>query len=220
MPKQTSNEFTPVSPVTPNQKVLAQAFKQNQIVLCKGPAGSGKTLLAMSEAIASQKQQLIRQILYTRPIVQFEALQGIGYLPGDAKEKLAPLLYPVQDNLNKLCNAGLANYLLSKQIVQPVLIQDLRGRSLSDTVLIVDEAQSLTIKDMELCLTRCDERSKVFMLADLRQKDSFAKYESGFAAMAAKLAKLDGIAYVELSYDDVQRGSGLVGLVQRLFAGV
>lgn len=217
-PAEHLQEFSPAAPLTAGQKAYYEAMRYNEIVLCKGYAGSGKTLLSLSFAIKEFRAGNIKQILYTRPIVQFNSLQGIGYLPGTSEEKLLPLLGPIQDNIAKLCNAGLANYMLSKSLIQPIVIQDLRGRSLADTILIVDEAQSLEPKDLELCLTRISDNSRILVLADPRQKDSWSKFESGFALYAEKLAKLDGVAYCELGLEDVQRGTGLAGRIQQVFS--
>lgn len=216
--QETSQEFTPAVPVTLAQQGFFDAMRYNSIVLCKGYAGTGKTMLALSHAIKEFRAGNIKQILYTRPIVQFSSLQSLGYLPGTSEEKLEPLLWPIKDNISKLCSAGLASYMLSKRLIQPIALQDLRGRSLAETILIVDEAQSLEAKDLELCLTRIDDNSQIIALADPRQKDSWSKYESGFSLFAKKLAKLEGIAYCELGLEDVQRGNGLAGLVQECFS--
>ena len=183
--------------------------------MCSGPAGTGKTLSALSEAIALQKAREIRTIYYTKPIVQWENLQGIGFLPGEESDKLLPLLGPVQDNLAVLCKDGLAKYLLDKKLIQPILMQDLRGRSLNDCMLIIDEAQNATLHDLKLCLTRLGDRSKIAVLGDIMQKDNKAKFSNGLAMAQQRLANIDGICSVSLGYEDVQRAGGLVGKIQQ-----
>jgi phosphate starvation-inducible protein PhoH and related proteins len=214
-----SQDFYPVVARTEGQKRLVESIRSNQVTLCSAPAGSGKSLIALYEAIMLQKQQLCRDVIYTRPLVQFEALQGVGFLPGaaTAQEKLKPIMYPVLDNLQVFCSAGFMKYIVDKQKIEPMVCQDLRGRSLNDTVLIVDEAASMIPKDVEMCLTRIGERSKIIMLADVRQKDTQARFKDGFSDAFSRLKGLDGVGLVQMTYADVVRGDGLCGAIQQRY---
>jgi len=214
-----SQDIYPISPKTDGQRRFVESIRTNQVTLCAAPSGSGKSCLALYEAVMFQKQQLIRDIIYTRPLVQFEALLGVGFAPGavSAQEKLKPIMYPVIDNLQTFCSAGFMKYLIDKQKIEPVVCQDLRGRSLHDTILIVDEAASMIPKDIEMCLTRIGERSKIIMIADVRQKDTKAHFQDGFSDAFKRLAGLDGVGLVQMDYSDVQRGTGLCGEIQRRY---
>ena len=214
-----SQDFIAISPRTPGQVRLVESIRKNQVTLCQAGAGCGKSLLAIYEAVMFQKQQLVRDIIYTRPLVQFEVLQGVGFVPGfaTAQEKLKPIMYPVIDNLQVFCSAGFMKYIVDKQKIEPMVCQDLRGRSLNDTVLIVDEASSMIPKDIEMCLTRIGERSKIIMLSDVRQKDSKAHFQDGFSDAFKRLEGLDGVGLVKMDFSDVQRGTGLCGEIQKRY---
>ena len=216
-----SQDIYPISPKTNGQRRLVESIRSNPITLCKGYAGTGKSLIALYEAVMLQKQQYIRDIIYTRPLVQFEALQGVGFVPGEAtaQEKLRPIMYPVMDNLDVFCSAGMKDYLIRKLKIEPMICQDLRGRSLNDTILIVDEAASMIPKDIEMALTRIGDRSKIIMLADARQKDTKAHFKDGFSDAFSRLQGVVGVGLVELGFDDVIRGSGLCGEIQRRYSG-
>jgi phosphate starvation-inducible protein PhoH and related proteins len=213
-----SQDYVPVSARTEGQKRLVDSIRSNPITICTGFAGSGKSLIALYEAVQFQKQQLVRDVLYSKPIVQWDGLEGIGFLPGEASDKLEPLLWPVKDNLQVFCNAGFMNYLLNKKRIEPILLQDLRGRSLNDTFLIVDEAASVTPKVAEMILTRIGDRSKIVLMGDSRQKDSKNKYENGLEDAKRRLCGVDGVGIVELDFSDVIRGTGLCGAIQQRYA--
>jgi phosphate starvation-inducible PhoH-like protein len=214
-----SQDFIAISPKTDGQRRLVESIRTNQVTLCQAPAGSGKSTLAIYEAVMLQKAQLIRNIIYTRPLVQFEALLGVGFAPGqvNAQEKLKPIMYPVLDSLESFCSAGFMRYLIDKQKIEPMVCQDLRGRSLNDTVLIVDEAASMIPKDIEMCLTRIADRSKIIMLSDVRQKDSKAQFKDGFTDAFSRLEGLEGVGLVKLDFSDVVRGTGLCGEIQKRY---
>jgi phosphate starvation-inducible protein PhoH and related proteins len=214
-----SQDFIAISPKTDGQRRLVESIRKNQVTLCSAPAGAGKSTLAIYEAVMLQKAQLIRNIIYTRPLVQFEALLGVGFAPGavNAQEKLKPIMYPVLDSLESFCSAGFMRYLIDKQKIEPMICQDLRGRSLNDTVLIVDEAASMIPKDIEMCLTRIADRSKIILLADVRQKDSKSQFKDGFSDAFSRLEGLDGVGLVQMDYSDVVRGTGLCGAIQQRY---
>jgi phosphate starvation-inducible PhoH-like protein len=213
-----SQDFIAISPKTDGQRRLVESIRKNQVTLVTAPAGSGKTLLTLYEAIQYQKKQLIRDIIYCRPIVDFESLKGCGFLPGTAQEKLAPILYPIIDNLQVFCSAGFMKYVIDKQKVEPMMLQDLRGRSLNDVFLIADEMQNCEPKIIELVLTRLGERSKIVLLGDTRQKDSQSRFKDGLTDACNKLQGLEGVGIVRMSYDDVVRGDGLCGRIQQRYS--
>jgi phosphate starvation-inducible protein PhoH and related proteins len=213
-----SQDYVPVSARTEGQKRLVDSIRNNPITICTAFAGSGKTLLTLFEAIQFQKQQIVRDVVYTRPIVEFDSLKELGFLPGSIEEKIRPLLNPVFDNLNCFCSAGFARYLIDKKRVEPTTIQDLRGRSLNDVFLIVDEAQNLEPKIVELVLTRLGDRSKIVLLGDTRQVDLRSRFVSGLEDAKQRLQGLEGVGVVEMGWEDVQRGGGLCGAIQQRYA--
>jgi phosphate starvation-inducible PhoH-like protein len=211
------SEMISIFPKTPGQQRLVESIAQNSITICTAPAGSGKTLLTLYEAVMMQKKQSIREILYTKPIVDFPSLQGIGFLPGEADEKLAPLLWPVKDNLKVFCGDAMQEYLLRKKKIEPILLQDLRGRSLNDTFLIADEMQNATPQVVEMILTRIGDRAKIVIMGDYHQKDSKDKFYDGLSDAVFRLKDLPEVGIVEMGWEDVVRSGGLVGEIQQRY---
>jgi phosphate starvation-inducible protein PhoH len=144
-------------------------------------------------------------------------LQGIGFLKGDEDEKLLPLLWPVRDNLKIFCGEGLADYIIRKKKIEPVLLQDLRGRSLSDTFLLFDEAQNVPPEIVQMALTRIGDRSKIVIAGDYLQKDSDSRFSDGLSDAINRLNNIPQVGIVEMSWEDCVRANGLPGIIQRRY---
>jgi len=211
------SEMISIFPKTPGQQRLVESIRTNTITLCTAPSGSGKTLLSIYEALQLQKAQEIRNILYTKPLVDFPSLQGLGFLPGSLEEKILPMLYPVKDNLSVFCGEGLQDYIIRKKKIEPVLLQDLLGRSLNDTMLIFDEAQNAVPQVIELVLTRIGSRSKCVIMGDYNQKQSRDKFYDGLTDAVWRLRDLEEVGIVEMDWSDCVRGGGLPSKIQQRY---
>lgn len=193
----------PVVAKTASQAELLKACEKNDIIFADGPAGTGKTFLAVAIAVASLEQREVERICLVRPAV--EAGESLGYLPGDLKEKIAPYLRPIQDSLAELLPAEkLRKYQESGQIeVAPLAY--MRGRTLKHAFIILDEAQNTTIPQMQMFLTRLGSHSKAIITGDSSQIDLGPKQTSGFAHAIRLLSKVKGIAHIRFPATDVLR---------------
>ena len=193
----------PVVPRTPSQEKLIEACATNDIIFADGPAGTGKTFLAVSIAVASLELRETERICLVRPAV--EAGESLGYLPGDLKEKISPYLRPIQDSLAELLSPEkLKKYQEDGQIeVAPLAY--MRGRTLKNAFIILDEAQNTTIPQMQMFLTRLGEHSKAIITGDSSQIDLGPKQVSGLAHAIRLLKKIRGIAHVSFPATDVLR---------------
>ena len=193
----------PVVAKTASQAELLKACEKNDVIFADGPAGTGKTFLAVAIAVASLEQREVERICLVRPAV--EAGESLGYLPGDLKEKIAPYLRPIQDSLAELLPAEkLRKYQESGQIeVAPLAY--MRGRTLKHAFIILDEAQNTTIPQMQMCLTRLGSHSKAIITGDSSQIDLGPKQTSGFAHAIRLLSKVKGIAHIRFPATDVLR---------------
>ena len=193
----------PVVAKTASQAELLKACEKNDIIFADGPAGTGKTFLAVAIAVASLEQREVERICLVRPAV--EAGESLGYLPGDLKEKIAPYLRPIQDSLAELLPAEkLRKYQESGQIeVAPLAY--MRGRTLKHAFIILDEAQNTTIPQMQMFLTRLGSHSKAIITGDSSQIDLGPKQTYGFAHAIRLLSKVKGIAHIRFPATDVLR---------------
>ncbi len=193
----------PVSARTPSQAQLIKACETNDIIFADGPAGTGKTFLAVAIAVASLELHETERICLVRPAV--EAGESLGYLPGDLKEKISPYLRPIQDSLSELLSSEkLRKYQEGGQIeVAPLAY--MRGRTLKHAFIILDEAQNTTIPQMQMFLTRLGEHSKAIITGDSSQIDLGPKQVSGFAHAIRLLGKIRGIAHISFPATDVLR---------------
>ncbi len=193
----------PVVAKTASQAELLKACEKNDVIFADGPAGTGKTFLAVAIAVASLEQREVERICLVRPAG--EAGESLGYLPGDLKEKIAPYLRPIQDSLAELLPAEkLRKYQESGQIeVAPLAY--MRGRTLKHAFIILDEAQNTTIPQMQMFLTRLGSHSKAIITGDSSQIDLGPKQTSGFAHAIRLLSKVKGIARIRFPATDVLR---------------
>jgi phosphate starvation-inducible PhoH-like protein len=192
-----------IFPKTIGQAILCEAMEKNPIVFSTGVAGTGKTYLAVAYAVSQLKNEKIKKIILTRPAV--EAGESLGFLPGDMKEKVDPYLRPLYDALNEILGAETVERLLEKEIIEIAPLAFMRGRTLNDAVVILDEAQNTTQAQMKMFLTRMGQNSQIIVTGDITQIDLIKKKDSGLIQACQILQDIDGIEMVHLSELDVVR---------------
>lgn len=188
---------------SPHQQQLVEAFAANDLVFTVGPAGSGKTYLSIALAVRALKNKEIRKIILSRPAV--EAGEKLGFLPGDMKEKIDPYLQPLYDALEDMIPAKkLAEY-IETNVIQIAPLAFMRGRTLNDAVVILDEAQNTTAPQLKMFLTRMGQNTKMIVTGDLTQIDLPRSVRSGLKDALAVLSGVKGIGFVEMSEQDIVR---------------
>lgn len=197
------NNGTIVRARTVNQQRLVKLYDKNDLLFAVGPAGSGKTYTAIALAVRALKERQVRRIILTRPAV--EAGEKLGFLPGDMKEKLDPYLQPLYDALNDMIPPVKLQKFLEEGTVQIAPLAYMRGRTLDDAFIILDEAQNTTPEQMKMFLTRMGVGSKVVVTGDVTQVDLPEKTRSGLVDALHILKGIDGIAQVYLTEKDVVR---------------
>jgi phosphate starvation-inducible PhoH-like protein len=208
----TSPRKTPVAPKTVGQKKYVDAIRSHDVTFGVGPAGTGKTYLAMAMAVAALKEEKIARIILTRPAV--EAGEALGFLPGDLYEKITPYLRPLHDALHDMMPAEEIEKNMERNIIEIAPLAYMRGRTLNNAFIILDEAQNSTTEQMFMFLTRLGINSKAVITGDITQVDLPAHKQSGLVEASRALRTVDGIAIVEFSRRDVVRHP----LVQRIIA--
>ena len=192
-----------ISPRTQNQKDYFQLLNSKDIVFAYGPAGTGKTFLAVAKAVASLQQGLVKKIILSRPAV--EAGEKLGFLPGDLKEKVDPFLRPIYDALYEMMPYDQVEKKLANNIIEIAPIAFMRGRTLEDCFIILDEAQNTTKIQMKMFLTRLGKNSKMVVVGDNTQIDLISKNDSGLIDASIKLRSIEDIGFIELDQQDVIR---------------
>ncbi len=192
-----------VTPKTDGQIRYCKTVNNNDVVFCNGPAGTGKTFLAVCFAISALESNLIDKIVLCRPAV--EAGENLGFLPGDLKDKVDPYLAPLYDALNILYAEKKLIKLLETKIIEIVPLAYMRGRTLDNSFMILDEAQNSTITQMKMFLTRLGVGSKSIITGDVTQIDLQSKKESGLVQVAKVLRGIKGIGFANLNQNDVVR---------------
>lgn len=193
----------PIVPKTENQRRYVNAIKSNDVVFGVGPAGTGKTYLAMAMALSYLKDQKVNKIILTRPAV--EAGEKLGFLPGTIAEKVDPYLRPLYDALYDMVDYDKAAYLLERNIIEIAPLAFMRGRTLNDAFIILDEAQNATREQMKMFLTRIGFGSRVVITGDITQIDLPKKEHSGLVEALRILKGIQGIDFIWFSQDDVVR---------------
>ena len=192
-----------ILPRSQNQKKYFELLNTKDIVLAYGPAGTGKTFLAVAKAVASLQQGLVKKIILSRPAV--EAGEKLGFLPGDLKEKVDPFLRPIYDALYEMMPYDQVEKKISNNTIEIAPIAFMRGRTLEDCFIILDEAQNTTKIQMKMFLTRLGKNSKMVVVGDNTQIDLISKNESGLIDASKKLKNIDDIGFIELDQRDVIR---------------
>ena len=193
----------PIKPKTLGQKAYVDAIRNNMVVFGLGPAGTGKTYLAMAMAITAFKNDEVSRIILTRPAI--EAGEKLGFLPGDLQSKVDPYLRPLYDALYQIMGAESFAKNMEKGLIEVAPLAYMRGRTLDNAYIILDEAQNTTPAQMKMFLTRIGFGSKVVVTGDSSQKDLAPGAKSGLDVAAKVLGKIDGIAFCKLTSKDVVR---------------
>lgn len=194
---------SPIKPKTVNQQKLVQAVKDNDLVFALGPAGTGKTFVSVALAVRALKNKQVKKIIITRPAV--EAGENLGFLPGDLKEKIDPYLRPIYDALNDMVPFEKLKYYLEREIIEIAPLAYMRGRTLHNAFILLDEAQNTTAMQMKMFLTRMGPESKMIVTGDTSQIDLPKNQSSGLKEAVRILNQVNGIGFVELSGRDVVR---------------
>lgn len=193
----------PIIPRSENQQKLVEAFQQSDMVFAIGPAGSGKTYTAIALAVRALKNKEIKKIILSRPAV--EAGEKLGFLPGDMKEKIDPYLQPLYDALQDMIPAAKLQELMDTNVIQIAPLAFMRGRTLNDAVVILDEAQNTTSAQIKMFLTRMGMNTKMIVTGDMTQIDLPASQTSGLVQALRILKEVKGISFVELNEKDIVR---------------
>jgi phosphate starvation-inducible PhoH-like protein len=193
----------PILARSENQQALVKAYDDNDLLFAIGPAGSGKTYTAIALAVRALKNREVKRIILSRPAV--EAGEKLGFLPGDLKEKIDPYLQPLYDALSDMIQGAKLNEFIERGTIQIAPLAFMRGRTLSDAVVILDEAQNTTASQLKMFLTRLGINGKMIVTGDLTQIDLPATQKSGLKDAIEKLHNIRGIAVVQFNQKDIVR---------------
>jgi phosphate starvation-inducible protein PhoH and related proteins len=208
-----SKEGKPIKPKTINQKKLVDSAKDNDIVFAIGPAGTGKTYVAVAMAVAALKNRTVKKIILTRPAV--EAGENLGFLPGDLKEKVDPYLRPLYDALEDLLPMDKLKFFMENNTIEVAPLAFMRGRTLDNAFIILDEAQNCTSPQIKMFLTRLGPNAKAIITGDLTQIDLPPSQVSGLIRSLHILENIEGIGMVVLDEEDVVRHRLVKEIIKR-----
>lgn len=197
------NKGVVVKAKTPNQKLLVEAAAKYDLVFAVGPAGTGKTYTAVALAVRALKNKEVKKIIITRPAV--EAGENLGFLPGDLKEKIDPYLRPIYDALDDMIAPEKLKYFVENRVIEIAPLAYMRGRTLNNAFILLDEAQNTTPMQMKMFLTRMGPSSKAIITGDKSQVDLPKNQKSGLIDSLTLLSGIKGIGFVELEGSDVVR---------------
>lgn len=193
----------PIKAKTKNQRAMVTESESNDIVFAIGPAGTGKTYTAVALAVRALKNKLVKKIILTRPAV--EAGESLGFLPGDLKDKVDPYLRPLYDALDDMIPSEKLNFFMTNRVIEVAPLAFMRGRTLDNAFIILDEAQNCTTTQIKMFLTRLGPSAKCIVTGDLSQIDLPGHQKSGLFRALDILSDINGISRVRLSADDVVR---------------
>lgn len=202
----------PIAPRTPGQKLLLDAYEQNDVVFATGPAGTGKTYTAIALAVRALKNKQVRRIILSRPAV--EAGEKLGFLPGDMKDKIDPYLQPLYDALEDMVPPMRLREMMEQNIIQIAPLAFMRGRTLNDAVVILDEAQNTTVAQIKMFLTRMGMNTKMIVTGDMTQVDLPTNTRSGLSDALRVLEGVKGIGFVQLDERDIVRHKLVTRIVE------
>ncbi|OJU75766.1 MAG: phosphate starvation-inducible protein PhoH [Bacteroidetes bacterium 47-18] len=188
---------------TANQKLLVETADKNDVIFAVGPAGTGKTYTAVALAVRALKNKLVKKIILTRPAV--EAGESLGFLPGDLKEKIDPYLRPLYDALDDMIPADKLVYYMQNRVIEIAPLAYMRGRTLDNSYIILDEAQNATDLQLKMFLTRIGPNAKAIITGDISQVDLPKNQRSGLITASRILKNIEGIAHIQLDESDVVR---------------
>ena len=200
----------PISARTPNQQALVETFGANDLTFALGPAGTGKTYIAIALAVRALKNREARKIILSRPAV--EAGEKLGFLPGDMKDKIDPYLQPLYDALEDMIPAMKLKEYMETKVIQIAPLAFMRGRTLNDAIIVLDEAQNTTVHQIKMFLTRLGMNAKMIVTGDVTQIDLPRSTQSGLVQALRILDGVPGVGRVEFAKKDIVRHS----LVQRI----
>ena len=200
----------PITGRTPNQQLLVKTFQENDLTFALGPAGTGKTYVAIALAVRALKNREVRKIILSRPAV--EAGEKLGFLPGDMKDKIDPYLQPLYDALEDMIPAVKLKEYMETKVIQIAPLAFMRGRTLNDAVIVLDEAQNTTTHQIKMFLTRLGMNAKMISTGDVTQIDLPRSTTSGLVQALRVLKEIKGIGKVEFGKKDIVRHQ----LVQRI----
>ena len=198
-----SQSGRPIKSRSENQQLLIDAFANKDMIFVTGPAGTGKTYLSIALAVKALKEKQVKKIILSRPAV--EAGEKLGFLPGDMKDKIDPYLQPLYDALEDLLPVAKLQDMMEKHIIQIAPLAFMRGRTLNDAVVILDEAQNTTPAQIRMFLTRMGWNTKMLITGDLTQIDLQHGQQSGLRDAIHILRNVDGIAFIEMCERDIVR---------------
>lgn len=207
-----STSGKPVTARTENQRRLVEAYAKNDMLFAVGPAGSGKTYTAIALAVRALKNKEIKKIILSRPAV--EAGEKLGFLPGDMKEKIDPYLQPLYDALEEMIPPAKLQEYMATNIIQIAPLAYMRGRTLNDAVVILDEAQNTTTAQIKMFLTRMGWNTKMIVTGDRTQVDLPSSIQSGLTEAIRILNDVPGIAFIEMDRSDIVRHKLVTKIVE------
>ena len=202
----------PITARSKNQQRLVDAFQKEDMVFAIGPAGSGKTYTSIALAVRALKQKKVRRIILSRPAV--EAGEKLGFLPGDMKEKIDPYLQPLYDALEDMIPVNKLQEMIEQKIIQIAPLAFMRGRTLNDAVVILDEAQNTTIPQLKMFLTRMGMNTKMVITGDITQIDLPSHTQSGLVHALKILDSVKGISFIHMDKGDIVRHKLVTRIVE------
>ena len=207
-----STSGRPIMARTKNQQRMVEAFHKDDMVFAIGPAGSGKTYTGIALAVQALKQKAVRKIILSRPAV--EAGEKLGFLPGDMKDKIDPYLQPLYDALEDMIPAAKLQEMMEQKIIQIAPLAFMRGRTLNDAVVVLDEAQNTTIPQLKMFLTRRGMNCKMIITGDMTQIDLPHSTQSGLVNAIKILKDVKGISFIETDKGDIVRHKLVTRIVE------